>query len=177
MTAQDRLEPFDAARLARMALLVLLGFLVICVEAMPLGLEATARPSPDLLLCVVACWSVRQPGSAPAVLIFVLALSRDLLTDVPVGAGAMTLLLVSEVLKLRRRALARSSFATEWVTVTIAAAAASALQWLLVLIVLAQPPYLIDLWHQVIYTMMAYPLVAVMLRYALRLSWKRTEVA
>ncbi|MEL6997187.1 MAG: hypothetical protein AAFN27_18555 [Pseudomonadota bacterium] len=175
MTVTDRLDPLDTGRLARMVLLVALGFAVICIEAMPLGLQATARPSPDLLLCLVAFWSLRRPGSAPAVVIFALALSRDFLTDVPVGAGAITLLLISELLKLRRRALARSNFAMEWITVTLGATLAIALQWFLVVLMLAQPPYLIDLWHQVIYTMMAYPLMALLLRYVLCISWTRTE--
>ena len=78
----------------------LLALLAIFLEATPMGLEATSRPSPDLLLCVVAYWSVRRPRSAPAVLVFSLGLVRDLLTDVPVGAGALSLMVISELLKL-----------------------------------------------------------------------------
>ena len=68
------LEALDPARMMRMALLTLIGMLAIFLEITPLGLEASARPSPDLLLCVVAYWSIRRPGSAPAVLIFLLGL-------------------------------------------------------------------------------------------------------
>ena len=170
-------EALDPARVLRMGLLTLLGIVAIFLELTPLGLSATDRPSPDLLLCVIAYWSIRRPGSAPAVLIFALGLMRDLLTDVPVGAGVLSLLLVSEVLKLRRRAFARSGFALEWVAIAIAAIASTALHWILVVLMLAQPPYLLDLFNQSIYTMMAYPLLALFLRWGLRVSWKRMEVA
>jgi rod shape-determining protein MreD len=169
------LEALDPARLMRMGLLALIGLIAIFIEIAPLGLEASSRPSPDLLLCVVAYWSIRRPGSAPAVLIFALGLTRDLLTDVPIGAGVLSLLLITEVLKLRRRNFARASFATEWVAVAFAAVASAALHWFLVLLTLAQPPYLIDLFNQSVYTMMAYPLMALFFRWGLRISWKRVE--
>lgn len=170
-------EALDPTRVMRMGVLTLVGLLAVFLEIAPLGLAADARPSPDLLLCVVAYWSIRRPGSAPAVLIFALGLTRDLMTDVPVGAGVLSLLLISEVLKTQRRAFARSSFALEWFAVAVAAISSAALHWLLVILVLAQPPYLFDLFNQSIYTMMAYPLLALFLRWGLRISWKRMETA
>ena len=169
------LEALDPARLMRMGLLTLIGMIAIFLEIAPLGLEATSRPSPDLLLCVVAYWSIRRPGSAPAILIFALGLTRDLLTDVPIGAGVLSLLLIAEVLKLRRHYFARASFATEWIAVAFAAIASAALHWFLVFITLAQPPYLFDLFNQSVYTMMAYPIMALFFRWGLRISWKRIE--
>lgn len=171
------LDQFSPSRLLQMALLSILGLLAIFLEALPLGLSAQSHPSPDLLLCVVAYWSIRRPGSAPALLIFVLGLARDLLTDVPVGAGVLSLLLVSEVLKLRRRRFARSNFAFEWISVTLAAVASAALHWFLVALTLAQPPYLVDVLNQSIYTMMAYPLLALFFRWGLQISWKRAGAA
>ena len=152
------LETLEPSRLMRMGLLTVIGLLAIILEMTPLGISSSARPSPDLLLCVVAYWSIRRPGSAPAVLIFALGLTRDMLTDVPIGAGVLSLLLITEVFKIRRRSFARASFAMEWSAVALAALASAALHWFLVLLTLAQPPYLIDLLHQSVYTMMAYPL-------------------
>lgn len=173
----DLADHFAPSRLLQMGLLTALGLSAVFLEVLPLGLPAESRPSPDLLLCVVAYWSIRRPGSAPAVLIFALGLTRDLLTDVPVGAGVLSLLIVSEVLKLRRRRFARASFAVEWVAVSLAAIGSAALQWLLVALMLARPPWLADLFNQSIYTMMAYPLMALFLRWGLRISWKRAEAA
>lgn len=169
------LDHFSPSRLLQMALLAVLGLLAIFLETLPVGVSAQSQPSPDLLLCVVAYWAIRRPASAPALLIFALALMRDLLTDVPVGAGVLSLLIVSEVLKLRRRRFARTNFAVEWIAVALAAVASAALHWMLVVLTFAQPPYLSDLLNQSIYTMMAYPLLALFFRWGLQISWKRAE--
>ena len=58
-------EYLSPARMARIALLMLLGLLAIYAEAAPLGIGATARPSPDLLLCLVAYWAAAPPGLDP----------------------------------------------------------------------------------------------------------------
>ncbi|HUF57449.1 MAG TPA: hypothetical protein VMM55_12900, partial [Thermohalobaculum sp.] len=79
----------DVARLARTGLMSVLGLLAIYVEAAPLGIGPSAPPSPDLLLCVIVYWTARRPGSTPLLAVFALGLVRDLLTDVPTGAGAL----------------------------------------------------------------------------------------
>ena len=168
-------EYVSPARWLRMMLLAALAMLAIYVEAAPLGLSAEARPSPDLLLCVVAYWAIRRPGSTPMVLVFVLGLARDLLTDVPVGAGALSLVLIAETLKHYRRTLARSAFLLEWVAVATAALAATILHWGLVVLTFGQPPYLIELGNQCLYTAAAYPLVALVFRWLFRISWRKPE--
>ena len=66
------IEQLSPARLMRIALLCLLSLMAIYLEAAPLGLGTAARPSPDLLLCVVAYWAIRRPGSTPVLLVFLL---------------------------------------------------------------------------------------------------------
>lgn len=175
-TEMNLTELMSPARWFRMTLLAALGILAIYVEAAPLGLAPGARPSPDLLLCVVAYWAVRRPGSSPILLVFLLGLTRDLLTDVPVGAGALSLVLVAETLKTRRRLLARAAFPIEWLTISIAALLTAAMNWGLVLLTLAQPPYLSDIGAQVLFTALVYPFVVLVLRWVLRISWRKTEV-
>jgi rod shape-determining protein MreD len=170
-------EQIDGARFARMMFMLTLGVLAIYIEMAPLGIGPGARPSPDLVLCVVAYWAIRRPGSTPALLVFVLGLMRDLITDVPVGAGALSLVLAAEALKAWRRALARSGFLREWITVFGAALATAAMQWLLVMVTLAQPPFLDQLLNQCLYTAMAYPAVALLFRWVLRISWRKPEPA
>lgn len=170
-------EQIDGARFARMMFMLGLGVLAIYIEIAPLGIGPGARPSPDLVLCVVAYWAIRRPDSTPALLVFVLGLMRDLISDVPVGAGALSLVLAAEALKTWRRALARSGFLREWMAIFSAALATAALQWSLVLITLAQPPFLDQLLNQCLYTAMAYPVVAVLFRWVLRISWRKPEPA
>ncbi len=174
MTLRELIEP---GRLIRMALVTVLGILAIYVEAAPLGLGPDVPPSPDLLLCVVAYWSARRPEAIPLVLVFVLGLGRDLLTDVPVGAGVLSLVLVSEGFKVWRRHLARSMFLTEWLALGFAAIAGTALVWVLVVLTLAQPPYLVTLLHQGLCTAMIYPALVLVMRWGLRIGWSRLEPA
>ena len=75
------------------------------------------------------------------------------------------------------RALARSGFLREWITVFGAALATAAMQWLLVMVTLAQPPFLDQLLNQCLYTAMAYPAVALLFRWVLRISWRKPEPA
>ena len=139
---------FEPARAWRVALLMIVGMLAIYIEAAPLGVGSSAPPSPDLLLCVVVYWAARRPGSTPLLAVFALGLARDLVTDVPPGAGALALVLAAETIRSLHRRLARGSFLAEWLVLAAAAFGAAALMWLTVLVTLAQPPYLADLFHQ-----------------------------
>lgn len=172
----DLLDYLSPARIARIGFLTVLGLLAIYIEAAPLGISAAARSSPDILLCVIAYWALRRPGSTPILLVFALGLARDLLTDVPVGAGTLSLVLAAEMLKRLRLVLARGGFLTEWLLVGLTALGTVAFQWLLVVLTLAQPPYLVVLGNQILLTAAVYPLVVIFLRWGLRITWYKGEV-
>ena len=163
------------AALARTGLLLALACLAAALEAAPLGLGPDAPPSPDLLFCLLAYWALRAPEAAPVLLVFGLGLARDLLTDQPVGLGALTLVFAVEALKARRGQLARQPFAVEWLWVGVAAAAMALAQWLGVTLSLARPPYLSLLSQQVGATLLAYPATALLLRWVVRVRRQRSE--
>lgn len=164
-------------RLLGMALLALMGLVAVYLEAAPLGLAADARPSPDLLFLVVAYWSVRRPGTAALPVVFGLGLMRDLLTDTPVGLGALSLVLAAEYLKAIGPALARWRFVAEWLIVGLTMAAMLLLQWLGVLLLLAHPPYLSDLGLQCLLSLALYPALALVLRWLFGISRRKPEPA
>jgi rod shape-determining protein MreD len=168
---------FSPPRLIRIALLLVLGLAAIFVEAAPLGLSPDAYPSPDILFCVVAYWSIRRPGSAALIAVFSLGLTRDLMTDAPVGAGVLTLVFASEFLKAVGPGLSRRSFATEWLLLAVILALVIMTQWLIVLILLAHPPYLTDLAYQWLATMALYPVLALVFRWLFRIGWRQGEPA
>lgn len=170
-------ELLDPARLFRIALLLMLGTVAIFAEAAPLGLGPTAPPSPDLLMCILVYWSIRRPGSTPLLAVFALGLVRDFLTDVPLGAGTLSLVIVTELFKSQRYTLKRMNIFVEWIAVTVAAFLSTAFVWFLVVLTLAQPPYVTELVHQCLYTAMVYPLIAVTLRWVFRISWRKAKVA
>lgn len=173
----ERPNWFSVPRLFVIALLLALGMISVFIEAAPLGLAADAYPSPDLLFCVVAYWSTRRPEATALLAVFALALTRDLLTDVPVGAGALTLVLASEFLKSVAAGLSRRGFATEWLLLASLLALTLAAQWLVVLILLAQPPYLLDLGYQWLTTMALYPVLALIFHWLFRVRWRKFDPA
>ena len=168
---------FSPPRLIRIALMLALGVLAIFVEAAPLGLSANAYPSPDILFCVVAYWSTRRPEAAALIAVFALGLARDLMTDAPVGAGVLTLVFASEFLKALGHGLSRRSFATEWLLLATVLALVIMAQWLIVLILLAHPPYLTDLAYQWLATMALYPALALVFRWLFRVGWRKAAPA
>ena len=164
---------FSAKRLLRAALFILLGLLAIVAEAAPLGHPAAAIPSPDLLFLVVAFFAIRRPGTGLMLVVFLLGLVRDLLTDAPVGAGALTLFLAAEGLRALSPTLRSASFATELLVVSAALAASLAVQWLLVVLTLLQPPPPVVLARQWALTIALYPVIALLLRWMFRIGWRR----
>lgn len=171
------IELLDPGRIFRIVLLMVLGIVAIYAEAAPLGVGPTAPPSPDLLICVLVYWSIRRPGSVPLLAVFALGLIRDFLTDLPVGAGTLSLVIITELFKSQHHYLKRISFMKEWLAMTAAVFLSTAFVWMLVVLTLAQPPYVIELLHQCLYTMMIYPVIAMTLRWVFRISWRKTMVA
>ena len=171
----DLTQVFSPSRLLRIAVMLVLGLIAIFIEAAPLGLSADAYPSPDILFCIVAYWSTRRPGTAVLVAVFTLGLARDLMTDAPVGAGVLTLVFASEFLKKLSQGLSRRGFATEWLLLATVLALVMLTQWLIVLILLAHPPYLTDLGYQWLATMALYPVLALVFRWLFRIRWRTGE--
>jgi len=165
------------ARLFFIALMLTLGLLAIGLEAAPLGLSANAWPSPDILFCVVAYWSIRRPEAAVLPAVVALGLVRDLITDIPPGAGLLTLVLASEFLKAVGPGLARRNFATEWALLAMVLAFVMLGQWLVVLLLLAHPPYLYDLGLQWLATLALYPALALVFRWLFRVGWRKPAAA
>lgn len=155
-------------RALRGAGLAVTGLAAVMLEAAPAGVAALSLPSPDLLFCLVAVWAVRAPGAAPILLIFALGLMRDLLTDLPPGLGALSLVAAGEALKARAAQLSRQPFLVEWFWVALAGAAMVALQWLGLLATFLQPPYGSLLAQQVIATALVWPLVLMLTARLLR---------
>lgn len=155
-----------AARCLSLVALVLTGLAATAAAMAP----TPGWPRPDLLLCVVALWALRRPGWTPALAVFALGLARDLSGGGPVGAGALGLLLAAELLRAQAPALRRRVFPLEWAAVVAAAAIAVAAPWLLLTLTLAPTPPLPALGARVAATALAYPLVALALRWAVRIG-------
>ncbi|MAS44035.1 MAG: hypothetical protein CML46_15820 [Rhodobacteraceae bacterium] len=163
--------PGAAFRRAAEVLVLLLGALAaLMAQLAPLGPLPDA-PMPDLFWCVLSFFALRRPEATPMLLVFALTLTRDALLGGPLGAGALSLLLGTEVLRLRARATpAPRSLLGDWAAAALVYAAAVGLQWLMMALTFAQPPSPMALAPHVATTALAIPFVAGFLRYVLRLG-------
>lgn len=166
--------PERGARALRTFLYALMGVFAVLVEIAPLGASALAIPSPDLLLCATFFWVVRRPGSAPFWLIFMLGLTRDLVSGGPIGPGALGLLMVTEILRPRGAMILRLPLLVEWLALGAAAAGCAAFQMLMLTIVLAPTPGLTPLAMQVGLTVACYPITLILFRKVLRINARKT---
>ena len=162
----------SAGRIAGQAAPLVLGCLAVSLEAAPLGTDPLARPSPDLLFAVLAVWALRRAAAVPVPLVFALGLMRDMVTDLPVGLGALSLVAAIEILRARRRVMASRSFLAEWSLAAAVLAGMLAMQWTGVVVSFAQPPFLVDLLRQFAGTLAVYPVIALLAGSVLRRRWR-----
>lgn len=144
----------------RIAMLILAGFGCILLSAIPLQPGAPQWPMPDLLFALCCYWVLRRPDSAPLIVVFALGLTADMLLMRPVGIGALTLVLATEVLRGQSRHLREVPFVLEWAIVAALIGMGVAMQAALIWISLGSPPTVGQLGRYAVGTMLSYPLVA-----------------
>ena len=98
----------------------------------PCGLPGQAMLQPAWALACVFFWSVFRPNAMPPLVVFGLGLLVNLLGLAPPGVSLLILLICHGVAVRGRRVLARQGFLLVWLVFVAVAAAASALEWMLV---------------------------------------------
>lgn len=161
-------------RAANVLVLVGFGWLAILLGLTPLDLRASATPAPDLLFCVVVFLVIRRPSSTPAALVVLLGLARDLIGGGPVGLGALTLLAAVEWLRFHRDGLIRS-WPREIAAVALTVVMMRAAEVAALTLAFARSPALDILALGAVFTIMAYVVVALGLRYVFRIRGEAAE--
>ncbi len=116
-------------------------------------------PGPDLLLCLVFCWTLRRPDYLPFWLIAGVIFVEDLLMMRPPGLWALLVLGGAEFLRARGATTRSLSFGVEWVFLSgVMALLFTAYRLVLALVLLPQSPINASLVHLIV-TIAAYPLV------------------
>lgn len=151
----------------RMTGFVLTAALAILLEVAPLGLSAAAAPAPDLVASVVFFWALRRPEATPALLVFLVAILRDLIAGGPVGAAALTLVLGSAAVRTRNGA--HAPLYLEFLMFTVFALLTALVAWLLVWLTAGGAPALSAVLSRAAVTVLCYPLVYIVLRSLLRI--------
>ncbi len=150
------------------ALYVLLGLLAIAYPILPLQFTPVRWPAPELLFALTMAWVVRQPESAPFLLIAALALMADAVLMRPMGLWAVLLLMASETLRFSYRSIQERGLVMEFSMVVALLLVMVIVQNLLLLISFSQSLEVARMLQFALLTLLCYPVMVVFLHYIIR---------
>lgn len=142
------------------ALYAALAGVLVFLHLLPLDTLPPGWAGPDLFLALTFAWAVRRPDYVPPLLVAALALMMDLLFHRPPGLWAALTLIGTEALRRRAPALRDQTFAADWAAVTgVLVMITLGYRLVLTLLLVDQAPLGLSLM-QLLSTLVAYPLVA-----------------
>jgi len=142
---------------------------VLFAALVPLNLTPQIIPGPDLLFALVLTVVLRRPEFAPFWLIAAFMFLADILEMRPPGLWAAIVLVASEVARAQEYRFRDLSFLMEWALVAVVMFMANlANQMLLTLTLAARPDFGAVMLHYLV-TLLAYPLVAFICYFLLRI--------
>lgn len=161
------------------------GALIFCVFAfclvifalIPVGLSADAQGTPDLLPALIFAWMVRSPESLPVSILVLVALFSDLMLSQPVGLRALLLLIGGVYVGHVGRTIIEQMFVVEWAGFALAFGVMLGIEALVLQLSFAPVPALgLMLWHWLA-SGLAYPLIAGILHFGLKVRAPRLAPA
>jgi rod shape-determining protein MreD len=148
------------------ALFVALAILLLFVRLLPLGRNAGAFPGPDLLLCLSLAWVMRRPDFLPVGLIVAVSLTEDLILMRPPGLWTALLVLATEFLRARNALTRELNFVVEWLLASGLMIAMLLAYRLVFAVTLVPQPAFGFAVVQVLWSILAYPVVVGLSRLA-----------
>lgn len=118
-----------------------------------------AWPGPDLLVCIVFCWTLRRPDYLPILLVAAVIFAEDLLLMRPPGLWTALVVLGAEFLRSRTDLARELNLGAEWLLVgLVLVAMLLASRVILGIAVLPQIPFDASI-RQLFSTLLSYPIV------------------
>ncbi len=120
---------------------------------------------PAVTLCCVWFWSLSRPSALPPPMVFLIGLLMDLLGYLPLGVGALTLLVTQAAALGLRRPLSSRGLILIWGVFAAVAAAASLLIWCMVMLLTFRrlspdPMIFLAIFTAALFPVLAVPLAA-----------------
>lgn len=138
---------------------IFVALFLIFLRLLPLNTETPLWTGPDLLLALTLAFAVRRPEYLPSLHVAVIFLLEDLLLQRPPGLFALMVLIGSETLKSRSRALHEQNFLMEWLSVSASLfGILFVYRFVLAVLLVPQAPLGLAIM-QFMFTLLAYPFV------------------
>ena len=158
-------ERADGATWVRRGVFLAVIFVLMIAELVPLDLRPQTWAAPDLILLVTLAWIVRKPSYVPLLVVAAIFLLADMLFMRPPGLWAALVVLLTEAIRRQNREFRDMPAAMEWATVAFGIIVITALNRLVLAIVVApQAPLGLTL-IEMSTTIIAYPLVVLIGHY------------
>lgn len=149
-------------------LFLLIAATAVTIKLLPIDIEGSALPGPDLIMALTFAWLMRHPALVPLALIAAVVLLADFLLQRPPGLWTALVVLVTEAIRRRRLTMVEVPFLTEWAAFAAIMLGLLLLNrialWLLVVDLAPPGPVLL---HGFV-TVLIYPAVAALSHYVLR---------
>ena len=107
---------FSALWLHR-AMFVGLALVLLFLRLLPVSGEAGSFPGPDILLCLIFCWTIRRPDYLPILLVAAVVLAEDMIIMRPPGLWTAIVVGATEFIRARTALTREVSFGVEWLLV------------------------------------------------------------
>ncbi len=140
---------------------ILLAFTFVVFDLVPRDMRPVTWAAPDLLLAVTLAWVARKPSYLPVIVVAVFFLMTDFLFMRPPGLWAALVVVLTEVIRRQHQDFRNMPALVEWATVAIGIIAITAINRIVIAVVmLPQAPFGLT-FTQMIATILVYPVVVV----------------
>lgn len=151
------------------SIFILIAIAILFVKILPLDLASAKWPWPDILLCIIFCWTIRRPDYMPLWLISIVLLIEDFLLLRPPGLWP-ALIIIAVIFIRNRVSFTRDiSFLGEWGVVSIVMMLSLLSYHLILTLMLVSQSNIGLSILQIILTILAYPFIVFISRYILGL--------
>ncbi|MFV0408898.1 MAG: rod shape-determining protein MreD [Paracoccus sp. (in: a-proteobacteria)] len=154
--------------LRRRRLIATCAYVGICLvimffELMPLAPGRPGPAAPDLALCLTLAWVLRRPDQLPVLVIATMMMLGDIMLGRPFGLWSLIVLVGSEFLRGRGQVWADQPFLFEWLRVSLLMGLMMVAARVIMVLFLLPVPGLAPIAMQWLATVVAYPLVVLVI--------------
>ncbi len=163
-------ERADARTWMNRGIFMLLAFMIIVAQLVPLDMRPIGWAPPDLLLVITLVWVARKPHYLPVFVIGFLFLAADFLFQRPPGLWAALVVILTETIRRQNREFRQMPIMVEWGTITFGVIAITLVNRLALFVTMVPQAPLGMTLIQMIGTILIYPLVVVIAHFIFGVS-------
>lgn len=160
----------DARTWTHRGVFVMLAFVIIVAQLVPLDMRPVAWAPPDLLLVITLVWVARKPRYLPVLVVGFLFLAADFLFQRPPGLWAALVVVLTETIRRQNRDFRNMPLLVEWGTITFGIVAITLINRLVLFVTVVPQAPLGPTLIQMIGTILIYPLVVLVAHFIFGVS-------